>query len=82
MGRSFPHCDALVLHRPTTCEICDTYAADLQQERIARGVNFTGEYDKNKEGCPSELRRSKDIIERWPRNRPMPWRPEGTDESI
>lgn len=73
MSRTPAHCDSLVVHKPGNCEICDTYAADLQQERIDRGINFTGEHDKNKEGCPSELRRPLDTIYKWPRNREQPW---------
>ena len=65
------HCDPFVLHKPGSCQFCDKYPG-LQQERIDNGINFTGEYDKNKEGCPSELRRPLDYIERWPRNRAYP----------
>lgn len=66
------HCDPNVLHAPGKCKFCDEFGANLQQDRINRGINFTGEYDKNKEGCPSELRRPLDYIERWPNNRPFP----------
>jgi hypothetical protein len=66
------HCDGRILHAPNMCIYCDEYGAEAQQERINQGINFTGEYDKNKEGCPSELWRPLEIIEKWPRNRAYP----------
>lgn len=66
------HCDSRVLHAPATCKYCDEFAPDAQRARLDQGINFTGEYDKNKEGCPSELWRPLEVIERWPRNKPYP----------
>lgn len=66
MTAPFPHCDDLVLHRD--CEYCNEYP-ERQRKRAADGINFTGEYDPSKKPCPSEERRSLEIINRWPGNR-------------
>lgn len=64
------HCDPLVLHAPGTCGGCDKYP-DRQQARIARHVNFTGEYLPDRSSCPSEYFRPADIIHLWRGNRPI-----------
>ena len=66
-----PHCDSRVLHAPGKCEFCDRYQ-DRQNERIAQGINFTGENDPAKKPCPATEVRPLDMIERWPGNRPEP----------
>jgi hypothetical protein len=52
----YPHCDQHVLHAPGACEFCDMYP-DMQQDRVDRGVNFTGETDPTKLPCPAWARR-------------------------
>lgn len=65
----FPHCDELVIHSKNFCKWCDMFP-EAQQERIERGINFTGEYDPEKTICPSEIRRSLTNIEKWGGNIP------------
>lgn len=73
----FPHCDSRLLHAPLECVHCDHYP-EMQQERIANKINFTGHYDKDKEICPAEVARNLPNIERWPGNRPRKEGEEGT----
>ncbi len=65
-----PHCDARVLHAPGECSICDEYAPSAQADRIARGVNFTGHADLNKEFCPADIARGLAGAHVWHGNRP------------
>lgn len=65
-----PHCDELVLHAPGECRYCDVYASDLQADRVAQGINFTGHSDPDKAQCPAEVRRPNAIINLWGGNRP------------
>ena len=65
----FPHCDSNVLHAPGKCKYCDEFPAD-QQQRVWNGINFTDEYDPEKELCPSMKYRTPDIINKWPGNTP------------
>ena len=74
-----PHCDSAVLHAPSICEYCDDYP-DYQELRRLWGINFTGENDPDKLPCPSEVRRSLDVINRWGGNRPKPKKHQGEDE--
>jgi hypothetical protein len=67
----FPHCDARVLHAPGTCEFCDHFP-DMQNARIAYGINFTGEHDEHLAPCPAEIARTLEHIERWVGNRRLP----------
>lgn len=64
-----PHCDQLILHKPTTCEVCDA-RQDWQALRVMYGINFTGENDPDKSPCPSEKLRATYLAHRWPGNRP------------
>jgi len=64
------HCDEKVLHAPGDCHYCDLLGADIQQWRTDHKVNFTGEHDPDKYLCPSEYRRSSEVIHRWWGNRP------------
>lgn len=59
----FPHCDALILHRPGECEYCDRHPRS-QQHRITRGIPFAGE-----PGCPESLFRPMETAYRWGGNR-------------
>jgi hypothetical protein len=70
--RSYPHCDARVLHAPSQCSICDQYASDLQEIRQIWGVNFTGESDPNKTQCPAEAARPLETINKWGGNTAKP----------
>lgn len=65
----FPHCDALVLHSPKTCEFCDMHP-DWQELRKLWGINFTGGTDPALAQCPAEKRRALATINKWPGNRP------------
>lgn len=65
----FPHCDARILHRPTTCTYCDTHP-EWQAYRIAMGINFTGETDSDKAPCPSQRFRPHQVAHQWHGNRP------------
>lgn len=66
-GKTYPHCDWLVLHKPGECQYCDM-SPDLQQFRIENNVNFTGESDPSKISCPAERNRPVDVINQWPGN--------------
>lgn len=65
---TFPHCDRRVVHAPGKCRYCDM-SPELQAAREAWGINFTGEYDRDKLICPAERERSLERIERWHGNR-------------
>jgi hypothetical protein len=70
----FPHCDALVLHRPGTCEYCDRHP-DWQQMRSRQGIAFSNDSDEhvrwhNLIPCPSTVRRPAEARDRWPGNVP------------
>lgn len=54
----YPHCDSRVVHAPSKCQYCDMHP-ELQQERIDKGINFTGEEDSNKLPCPADADRPK-----------------------
>jgi hypothetical protein len=69
--RTYPHCDSNVLHGPGTCRFCDTYAADLQDQRITQGINFTNENDPDKLPCPATMRRPASRIHTWGGNAPV-----------
>jgi hypothetical protein len=61
----YPHCDNLVLHAPGECECCDHYPK-MQRQRVLNKVAFSGHDARDGEmPCPSESRRSRDIINRW-----------------
>lgn len=66
---TFPHCDGLILHRPTTCSYCDAHP-DWQALREVWEINFTGEADPQKAPCPSVKYRPAYQAHRWPGNRP------------
>lgn len=66
----FPHCDAKVLHAPGDCGFCDHFP-DMQNARIAWGMNFTGEHEDNLAPCPAEIARTMETIERWVGNRKL-----------
>jgi len=65
-----PHMDELVLHSPGSCRYCDRYPK-LQGQRITDDINFTGEYDEDKDMCMSEIMRPLEEIEVWYGNRPI-----------
>lgn len=68
---AFPHCDSLVLHAPGACVYCDRHP-EKQDERIRNAVAFTGEEPvRFGHPCPSTVRRSVEIINAWPGNRPV-----------
>lgn len=66
----YPHCDALILHMPGQCVVCDKFP-DYQYDRIMDRRNFTGEYEDYKEPDPATKKRSLDTINQWPGNRPL-----------
>lgn len=66
-----PHCDERVLHAPSTCRYCDRYPK-RQAERIALGINFTGETRSDRAPCPATLFRPLDRIHQWYGNTPRP----------
>jgi hypothetical protein len=70
--RSYPHCDARVLHAPGQCSIRDQYATDLQEIRQIWGINFTGESDPSKSQCPAEAARPLETINKWGGNTAKP----------
>jgi hypothetical protein len=74
---AFPHCDDLILHAPGECEFCDMYP-ERQQERIVKGVNFTGHNTANYP-CPSIARRGGPMHsarrDLWHGNRAHPYEP-------
>lgn len=69
--RTYPHCDARVLHKKGECQVCDEHAADLQEIRLVWGINFTNHHDlADKNGvtmlpCPAEVARPLVTINRW-----------------
>lgn len=65
----FPHCDALILHRPGQCEYCDEHP-DWQELRELWQINFTGEHEPGKVLCPAEQKRDLRQIEKWCGNTP------------
>lgn len=67
-GRSWPHCDDLIVHRPGDCSICDDTAEELQTLRIRHNVNFTGESDPSKLPDPATESRDLQTMNRWPGN--------------
>ena len=67
---TFPHCDQNCIHRPLSCEYCDQYAGNIQQNRELLKVNFTGENDPRKHPCPSDLKRGLAGAHVWGGNRP------------
>lgn len=75
-GIQFPHCDALILHSPGTCQYCDRHP-DWQALRSAQGIAFSDTSDDvirdhNLIPCPSTVRRTRDLRDRWPGNTPRP----------
>ena len=68
----FPHCDPHVLHAPGDCEICDEYAPQAQQRRIAARVNFTGQDKPGLAPCPADAARGFKQAHRWHGNSPKP----------
>lgn len=67
-----PHCDAMILHAPGKCLVCDYYP-NRQQDRVDSNTNFTGEEDPAKFPCPSTYLRSGEKRDRWPGNREWPY---------
>lgn len=70
----FPHCDSLILHSPGACEYCDRHP-DWQALRSAQGVAFsdTSTEDVKRHNlipCPSTVRRSAEVRDRWYGNVP------------
>ncbi len=65
-----PHMDEYVLHSPGMCKYCDCYPR-AQGHRIRDGINFTGEYDVDKDRCMSEILRTLEEIEEWRGNQPI-----------
>jgi hypothetical protein len=70
----FPHCDALILHSPGTCQFCDLHP-DWQALRSAQGIAFSDDTDEIVQRhslvpCPSTYRRSAEIRDRWHGNVP------------
>lgn len=64
-----PHCDSTVLHAPGECEYCDLYP-EWQKARKMWGIAFSGHDPVDGQlPCPSEVHRSRDVINRWPGNR-------------
>lgn len=68
----FPHCDALILHSPGTCEFCDR-RPEWQRLRAAQGIAFSDYSNEvveqnNLVPCPSTYRRSAEVRDRWPGN--------------
>lgn len=72
----FPHCDARILHGPKSgCKYC-LAAKDLQKIRRLWNINFTGEYETERDGVqmlpdPAELARPINKINRWYGNAPQ-----------
>jgi hypothetical protein len=67
LGEPMPHCDADVIHAPGVCQMCDQHPR-LQEDRRMAGIPYTGQ------GLdPATERRSLEQIERWPRNRAVPY---------
>lgn len=56
--KTYPHCDARVLHAPGECFYCDHYAAEDQSERESIGIAFTGHAPKRGQSpCPADAAR-------------------------
>jgi hypothetical protein len=68
----FPHCDDRVLHAPKECTICDEYAPQMQADRKAAGVNFTGQSLPGLKPCPSDAARGVGGAHVWGGNTPKP----------
>lgn len=67
---TMPHCDSRVLHAPGECEYCDRYPAWQEYRQLAR-IAFTGHEPGEYElPCPSTATRTREVVERWPGNRP------------
>lgn len=66
--RTWPHCDARVLHAPGECEFCD--GSGLQDVREMWGINFTGHHEPGLLLCPAEAQRDLSQINAWPGNAP------------
>lgn len=81
MDMQFPHCDQGVLHAPKECEFCDEHP-EWQALREAWRINFTGQKDPEKAPCPSETRRSLEVINMWDGNRPHPANPNEIPKSV
>mgnify|MGYP000980232050 FL=1 len=75
--RQFPHCDPLVLHAPGDCEFCDRHP-EWQQLRQMWKINFTGQYEPDRQPCPAEDKRDLVTIEQWGGN--IPWRFSSRDD--
>lgn len=72
---TFPHCDALILHKPGTCEVCDM-RPDWQALRSAQGIAYSDSSEAEiahlgLTPCPSTYRRSAELRDRWGGNRPV-----------
>ncbi len=68
----FPHCDQRILHAVGECEVCNTYASDLQEIRDAWQINFSGHDDEGKLlRCPADVARGSDAYNRWGGNVPV-----------
>lgn len=70
----YPHCDQWILHSPGVCIYCDTHE-DWQRDRIRWAVAFSDTPDdevkaKSLTPCPSTLRRSAEVRDRWGGNTP------------
>jgi hypothetical protein len=70
--RTYPHCDARVLHAPGECEYCDEFASDLQEQRIDQRINFTGHDDPDLLPDPATQARPVETINRWGGNVAVP----------
>ncbi len=68
------HCDNLILHAPGSCQYCDHYP-DAQALRDWWQINFTGRHDPARLPCPSTLRRTDEIRDRWGGNVALPHTP-------
>jgi hypothetical protein len=64
-----PHCDALILHSPSTCEFCDFYP-DRQAARTEGMTNFSNTNYAGWLPCPSTYQRDAETRDRWPGNTP------------
>ena len=65
-----PHCDPLVLLHPSDCGICSEYTEAIN-ERIHKGINFTGDTHPGRAQCPAEALRPLADIHAWVGNRPV-----------
>ena len=80
-GGAFPHCDAMVLHKPGNCQYCDMYPMK-QLDRMESNTNFSDENDSTKLPCPSTYARSAEVRDKWIGNTPKPWNDDGEDGSF